>query len=845
MQKNVASQQWIVFAFDLTDNTPLTGDAANITGNLRLDGGAANAIDDTNPTELEDGYYVFDITQAESNGDMILISPESSTGGIQVIGVPGVVYTTPVISSFGLASDLIAVSGDDTAADNLELQYDGTGLTGDTFPATQLQLSQITSVGAAINTAAESYTLTTGTQSSGTFADTAALDSVYHQHTDTAGVLELYYEFDVGGDGVPTSVTVTGRINGSNDSLDGLYAYNWGGTSYDRIGDFIGQTSTVDVVRSYDLFTSHVGTGVNLGKVRIRFYAAAGLTTAELFIDQIFTSYAVVARTVGYANGAVWIDTINGSSGIVSYINGTADNPVLTLAEAITIAGNLNLSRFEIIGGSTITFGESHDSEQWSGTNWTLVLGTQSVSGSAIIGATISGICTGAVRPKFSNCTLGTVTLPPCRINGGSGFTGTLTLGSAGNFDIINCTSLVAGAATPTFDLGAAVGATNMSIRDWSGGLTFNNIIAGDVISLEGLGGNVNINGTGGSIFIRGIFQDVVDNTSNAVTITETATLNREALSGYVGGSVWIDTINGSSGIRPYVNGTIVNPVDNIADAYTLLTATGLHQIECAPQTALVLPSDSSFISFGGESYTIDLNGQNIEGAFFNNCFTITGIGTGGALIFPPSFILCVFGSVTLPPCNGIDCALSGTFTLSSEGDYSFAKIGSAFGVTPIIDFGSALNASEFYVLDWTGGALEIQNAGAGTGSYKFEISGMCDLTINSNCSDTTNIVLRGHVDLTNNSAITSIIEEVNYSSANVNAEVVDVLTVDTFAEPSGVPAATSTLEDKLSWLFTLSRNKGTQTSTTKTLRNDADSGDIATATVSDAAGTFTRGEFS
>ena len=49
MQKNVAGQQWIVFAFDLTDNTPLTGDAANITGNLRLDGGAANAIDDTNP----------------------------------------------------------------------------------------------------------------------------------------------------------------------------------------------------------------------------------------------------------------------------------------------------------------------------------------------------------------------------------------------------------------------------------------------------------------------------------------------------------------------------------------------------------------------------------------------------------------------------------------------------------------------------------------------------------------------------------------------------------------------------------------------------------------------------
>jgi hypothetical protein len=96
MLKNVAGQKWIVFAFNRTNNDPKTGDAANITANLRIDGGAANAVDDTNPTELEDGYYVFDITQAESNGDVILISPESSTENIQVIGVPGVERPTGV-----------------------------------------------------------------------------------------------------------------------------------------------------------------------------------------------------------------------------------------------------------------------------------------------------------------------------------------------------------------------------------------------------------------------------------------------------------------------------------------------------------------------------------------------------------------------------------------------------------------------------------------------------------------------------------------------------------------------------------------------------------------------------
>ena len=116
MQKNVASQKWIVFAFDRTDNTAKTGDAANITANLRIDGGAANAVDDVNPTELEDGFYIFDITQAESNGNYILISPASSTGDIQVIGCPAALYTTPPnFVAMGIESD-----GDLTKVNSLD-----------------------------------------------------------------------------------------------------------------------------------------------------------------------------------------------------------------------------------------------------------------------------------------------------------------------------------------------------------------------------------------------------------------------------------------------------------------------------------------------------------------------------------------------------------------------------------------------------------------------------------------------------------------------------------------------------------------------------------------------------
>lgn len=80
---------------------------------------------------------------------------------------------------------------------------------------------------------------------------------------------------------------------------------------------------------------------------------------------------------------------------------------------------------------------------------------------------------------------------------------------------------------------------------------------------------------------------------------------------------------------------------------------------------------------------------------------------------------------------------------------------------------------------------------------------------------------------------------------AQVNAEVVDALATDTYAEPSSIPAATSSLKDKVGWLFALARNKMTQTSTTQTLRNDADSGNIATSSTSDDGTTATRGEWS
>ena len=82
-------------------------------------------------------------------------------------------------------------------------------------------------------------------------------------------------------------------------------------------------------------------------------------------------------------------------------------------------------------------------------------------------------------------------------------------------------------------------------------------------------------------------------------------------------------------------------------------------------------------------------------------------------------------------------------------------------------------------------------------------------------------------------------------SAAEVNAEVLDVMNVDTFAELAAPPAATSSLRAKITWLFMWARNKSTQSSTQRKLFADDTTTLVGTETVGDSAGVFTKGEAS
>ncbi len=90
-----------------------------------------------------------------------------------------------------------------------------------------------------------------------------------------------------------------------------------------------------------------------------------------------------------------------------------------------------------------------------------------------------------------------------------------------------------------------------------------------------------------------------------------------------------------------------------------------------------------------------------------------------------------------------------------------------------------------------------------------------------------------------------AIVENVAVAAlAQINAEVVDTLNVDTYAEPGQEePPATASLVKKLGYLYKMWRNKKTQTATTKSLFNDDGITVGQKSTFSDDATTFTDGE--
>jgi F420-0:gamma-glutamyl ligase-like protein len=87
----------LLLVIDSATSRPKTGDAANLTAYVSIDAGTFTALTDTSATEMDatnaPGLYLFDLTQAETNGDHLLFTGRSSTSGVDV--VPQLFVTFP------------------------------------------------------------------------------------------------------------------------------------------------------------------------------------------------------------------------------------------------------------------------------------------------------------------------------------------------------------------------------------------------------------------------------------------------------------------------------------------------------------------------------------------------------------------------------------------------------------------------------------------------------------------------------------------------------------------------------------------------------------------------------
>ena len=599
LQKNIAGKV-MVFAFDITDNTAKTGDAAQITGNVRIDGGAANAIDDTNPTELEDGYYIFDLTAAETNGDHIGVFPASSTGSIQVIGVPGSIYTdAPNYNLLGIESD-----GDLTK----------------------------------VNLCANTTLVDTTTVATDAEADIAALNDVAATDIVTSGAITTSA-------GAVSNVTLVATTTVATDAEADIAALN--------------NVAATDIVSS-GAITTLTGAVVNVDLVDL-------VTTTTTNTDMVGTDDAALATSL--ATAQLDLDIITDTDGVI-----------------IGAAG-IDLVWDEVLTGAT------HNVTNSSGKRLREISATIFNSGTAQTGA---------------NNTI------------------TLESGASTINDFYDRAKVVTTSGT-----GAGQEAI---ITDYAGGT---------LIATVTPAWTTNPDNTTGYEIVPAQVHSTVRN------------------GGYDNGFVFVDTNNGVSGTQKGVNGTSTNPSDNLTDAYAIAAQEMLTKLFIEPGSALTLPSDSSDLVFEGAAYTVALNGQNIGETSFRGA-SVSGVGvdtTGGRV---PSFTLCGIGSVTLPPCNGFQCGFFGTFTIGTAGNFTFGGSADVFNLKLTIDYGAALNASQFFLPSWGGGEVEIQNAGAGTGTYILDMHGFGALTINANCSATTTVEVHGHIAITNNASGITVIDDTN-----------------------------------------------------------------------------------
>jgi len=232
---------------------------------------------------------------------------------------------------------------------------------------------------------------------------------------------------------------------------------------------------------------------------------------------------------------------------------------------------------------------------------------------------------------------------------------------------------------------------------------------------------------------------------------------------GYAEGAIWVDSA-GDSGTTPYINGTADNPCP-WADAQTLSTNLGINKFHIAPAQSITLTTGLSGKIFAGNAWYLDMNNQTVNACYFE-CACIKGVCSGSTQI--SGFVKCNFGdgaqATTIPLGIYHDCGFNGNvtypITIAYNGEYvfnnGFSQVpGSA---TPYFNASTISSSTGLNFRRWSGGS---------------------NMTLNSNCTMSLEVVTGGGQTITTGGAdveIRGVYREANITlSASETVQLVGV----------------------------------------------------------------------
>jgi hypothetical protein len=327
--------------------------------------------------------------------------------------------------------------------------------------------------------------------------------------------LNTYLQFGLSDTQVVNSVTIRGHFNSGPARYCNIYAYNWGGSTWDQLSDSVTRMNNATINQSYNftLLSSHQNTE---GLVNIGFQSPSVTIGDRLYIDQCVIDIATASATAAdiadavytklltvVYEGGITIDTIHGASGTLLGTNGTIVNPVNNYNDAYTLATNLGVKRFYLHPYSDITLTNSHNYWRFIGKG-IINLNEQNIEGTRFENcALISG--TGYLDDAdFQSCVINGCLLPGCILHECL-LTNDIAIQSGKDITVATSTDYIPGeGSVPTFifQSGASLG-----LRNYHGAVMLKNMATSNAAKIDGMGRVlIDPSCSGGDITVRGNF---------------------------------------------------------------------------------------------------------------------------------------------------------------------------------------------------------------------------------------------------------------------------------------------------------------------------------------------------